>query len=77
MSRRAARRYRRRSTPTAAIRTITCSTVRALAYGSYAPVDPPGVDLGSAGVQQPLSVHLQNLEAGTTYHYRLCRGAGW
>lgn len=39
-------------------------------YGSYAPVLPPGVDLGAASGVQNVSVHLQNLEAGTDYHYR-------
>lgn len=42
-----------------------------LAYGSYAPLEPPGVDIGSSvGVQQ-LSVHVHGLQAGTVYHYRL------
>ena len=39
------------------------------AYGSYAPV-PPGTDIGSGLSQQTVSVHLQSLQAGTTYHYR-------
>ncbi|MGA9876951.1 MAG: hypothetical protein WBQ21_14205 [Solirubrobacteraceae bacterium] len=41
-----------------------------VAYGSYAPVSPPGVDLGGTPGEQSLSVHLQGLEAGTVYHYR-------
>jgi hypothetical protein len=40
------------------------------AYGSYAPVSPPGVDFGSAVGMQNVSVHLQGLEAGAVYHYR-------
>jgi hypothetical protein len=39
-------------------------------YGSYAPVPPPGEDLGAAIGVQDVSVHLQGLEADTTYHYR-------
>ena len=40
-------------------------------YGSFAPVQPPpGVDLGSASGAQDISVHLQNLDGGATYHYR-------
>jgi hypothetical protein len=39
-------------------------------YGSYAPVPPPGEDLGATIGVQDLSVHLQGLEADTTYHYR-------
>ncbi len=41
-----------------------------VAYGSYAPVSPPGVDLGATPGAQSLSVHLQGLEASTVYHYR-------
>jgi DNA-binding beta-propeller fold protein YncE len=41
-----------------------------VAYGSYAPVSPPGSDLGSTVGQQLVSVHLQGLEAGAGYHYR-------
>jgi DNA-binding beta-propeller fold protein YncE len=41
------------------------------AYGSYAPVSPPGVDLGAGVVSEPVSAHLQGLQAGTVYHYRL------
>jgi DNA-binding beta-propeller fold protein YncE len=40
------------------------------AYRYYAPVSPPGMDLGSAVGQQIVSVHLQGLEAGAVYHYR-------
>jgi hypothetical protein len=40
------------------------------AYGSYAPVSVPGVDIGSAAGVQSLNVHLQGLEAGANYHYR-------
>jgi hypothetical protein len=39
-------------------------------YRSFAPVEPPGVDLGSARGEQTVSVHLQGLEAHTVYHYR-------
>ena len=39
-------------------------------YGSYAPVAAPGVDLGAGVESQPVSVHLQGLQAGTSYHYR-------
>ncbi len=39
------------------------------AYGSYAPVPAPGVDLGNGAGTQSLSVHIQNLQAGTLYHY--------
>jgi hypothetical protein len=39
------------------------------AYGSYAPVEAPGVDLGSAVGVQSVSVHLQGLQAGMVYHY--------
>ena len=38
---------------------------------SYAPVSSPGVDLGSALGVQPVGAHLQGLQAGTTYNYRL------
>ncbi len=40
------------------------------AYGAYAPVAAPGVDLGSAVGAQSVSLHLQGLQAGTVYHYR-------
>jgi hypothetical protein len=40
------------------------------AYGFYAPVSPPGADLGSGASRHTVSVHLQGLEAGTVYHYR-------
>lgn len=40
------------------------------AYGSYAPLSPPGVDLGAGTEAQAVGVHLQGLAAGTTYHYR-------
>jgi DNA-binding beta-propeller fold protein YncE len=39
-------------------------------YGAYAPVPPPGVDLGSAVGALSISVHLQGLQPGTVYHYR-------
>jgi sugar lactone lactonase YvrE len=39
------------------------------AYGRYAPVPPPGVDLGSASGKRTVEVHLQALEARTAYHY--------
>ncbi len=41
------------------------------AYGSYAPVSLPGVDLGSGVGTRSLSAHLQSLEANTAYHYRI------
>ena len=40
-------------------------------YGSYAPVSPPGMDIGSAVGVQGVSVEPEGLEAGTVYHYRL------
>jgi WD40-like Beta Propeller Repeat len=40
------------------------------AYGSYAPLPPPGVDLGTGTETQPISVHLQGLRPGASYHYR-------
>lgn len=41
------------------------------AYGLYAPLSPPAVDIGSAVGAQTLSAHLQGLMAGTTYDYRV------
>jgi hypothetical protein len=41
-----------------------------LAYGTSLPA-PPGLSLGAAKGYQPVSVHLQGLAAGTTYHYRV------
>jgi hypothetical protein len=41
------------------------------AYGSYAPVSPPGVDLGSGVGARSVSAHLQSLGASTAYHYRI------
>ncbi len=40
------------------------------AYGSFAPLEPPGKDLGAADGMQSLRVHLQTLAASTSYHYR-------
>jgi hypothetical protein len=40
------------------------------AYGSTVPA-PPGLSIGSAKGDLPVSVHLQGLTAGTTYHYRV------
>lgn len=40
-------------------------------YGAFAPVEPPGADIGSAVGAQALSVHLQGLQPGVAYHYRL------
>jgi hypothetical protein len=40
------------------------------AYGSYAPLEPPGTDIGSAEGAQTVGAHLQGLEATATYHYR-------
>ncbi len=40
------------------------------AYGSSLPA-PPGLNLGSSGGALSMSVHLQGLEAGTLYHYRV------
>jgi NHL repeat-containing protein/WD40 repeat protein len=42
-----------------------------VSYGSFVPAAPPGVDLGSASGVQKLELHLQGLQASTTYHYRL------
>jgi DNA-binding beta-propeller fold protein YncE len=39
-------------------------------YSSSAPA-PPGADAGAAESDVPLSVHLQALQPGTTYHYRI------
>jgi hypothetical protein len=39
-------------------------------YGSTAPA-PPGLDLGSGKGDVAVSVHLQGLASGTTYHYRV------
>lgn len=39
------------------------------AFGQYAPVPPPGSDVGAAGGVQTVSVHLQRLNAATTYYY--------
>ncbi|HXC46596.1 MAG TPA: hypothetical protein VNU24_08320, partial [Solirubrobacteraceae bacterium] len=39
-------------------------------YGSEGPVPAPGVDLGSFASEQTVSLHLQGLEVGMTYHYR-------
>jgi hypothetical protein len=41
------------------------------AYGSFAPLPAPGVDLGSAVEAEPVSVHLQGLEVAGAYYYRL------
>ncbi len=41
------------------------------AYGSYAPVEAPGVDLGSVAGARIVNVPLQDLEAGIVYHYSL------
>jgi DNA-binding beta-propeller fold protein YncE len=40
-------------------------------YGLDVPVAPPGVDIGSASGMRSLSVHLQGLQPGSEYHYRL------
>lgn len=40
------------------------------AYGTAVPA-PPGVAAGSGKGDLPVSVHLQGLAAGTTYHYRV------
>jgi DNA-binding beta-propeller fold protein YncE len=40
-------------------------------YGLDVPVAPPGVDIGSASGIRSLSVHLQGLQPGSEYHYRL------
>jgi DNA-binding beta-propeller fold protein YncE len=40
-------------------------------YGLDVPVAPPGVDIGSASGMRSLSVHLQGLQPGSDYHYRL------
>jgi hypothetical protein len=41
-----------------------------VAYGSYAPLGPPGEDIGTDATAEVL-VHVQGLSAGTKYHYRL------
>jgi DNA-binding beta-propeller fold protein YncE len=41
-----------------------------VAYGAYAPIAPPGLDLGSSAAPQVLSVHIQDLAPGALYHYR-------
>jgi hypothetical protein len=41
-----------------------------VSYGAYAPVEPPGLDLGSGTETRPVSLHLQGLQSGTVYHYR-------
>ncbi len=40
------------------------------AYGSFAPLEPPGTDIGAANGAQSLRMHLQTLAASTTYHFR-------
>ena len=45
------------------------------AYGSNLPV-PPGLNLGSGEGGLSVSVHLQGLEAGTLYHYRVVAVGG-
>ncbi len=39
-------------------------------YGSAAPA-PPGLDIGSGSADVAVSVHLQGLASGATYHYRV------
>lgn len=39
-------------------------------YGSEAPAPAPGADIGSSSRQLTEALHLQDLAAGTTYHYR-------
>ncbi len=41
------------------------------AYGSYAPLRPPGADLGSTATTQRITAYIEDLEAGRLYHYRL------
>jgi hypothetical protein len=38
-------------------------------YGIDVPVAPPGVDIGSVKGVQSVSLHLQNLQPSTVYHY--------
>ena len=40
-------------------------------YSADAPLAPPGVDLGSSAGEQPVSLHVQGLEPGMDYHYRI------
>jgi hypothetical protein len=40
-------------------------------YGSYAPLGPPGADLGAAVGAQAIGLHVQGLVPRTVYHYRL------
>jgi hypothetical protein len=42
-----------------------------VALGSYAPLSPPGVDLGADVGPQTVSSHPQGLTASTTYYYRV------
>lgn len=41
-----------------------------LAYGANVPA-PPGLELGSSKGDLNVGIHLQGLQAGTTYHYRV------
>lgn len=41
------------------------------AYGSYAPVAPPGEDIGAAQEPQRVVVQLEGLESNVTYHFRV------
>jgi WD40-like Beta Propeller Repeat len=45
-------------------------------YGSYAPAPPPGMDLGAGDEAQPIGLHLQALQPGTLYHYRVVVSQG-
>jgi DNA-binding beta-propeller fold protein YncE len=42
-----------------------------VSYGSYVPVQPPGVDLGAGAETVPIGWHLQGLQPATLYHYRV------
>jgi hypothetical protein len=45
-------------------------------YGTEVPVVAPGIDIGSLSGPQSVSFHVQGLEPGTTYHYRLVVAQG-
>ena len=40
-------------------------------YGSYAPLSPPGEEIGSSEEAQSVEAHLAGLEKGVTYHFRV------
>jgi hypothetical protein len=40
-------------------------------YGGYAPAPPPGEDIGESQEPQKLEAHLEGLQGGATYHFRV------